>query len=196
MKKVLVFVFAVLFICASALAQEAQQEKKKGGFGSLLKKVGEQVTGINMSDETFAVLPQRAIPLIQMEVVSCIGDSEAQTVLLTLAVKAKKDRVKTNLGKSCGNGNQECITAYDTKGNIYEGQEVGAFSQIGAKENPQGIPIQYQFQFSAIPATLKAIEVIHIEFYIQCDTNVGSNMSDVDPIQVRNIPILWDVEPE
>lgn len=197
MKKALVFAFAALFICTSAMAQEEKQEKKKGGIGSFLKKVGEQATGINMSDETFAVLPERAKPLIQMEVVSCIGDSKAQTVSLILAVKAKQNKVKTNLGKSCGNGNQECITAYDTKGKTYEGREVGSFSQVVTpKENPMGIPIQYEFQFSSVPETLKAFEVTYVEFYIHGETNAGSNMSDVGPIQIRNIPIQWDIVSE
>jgi hypothetical protein len=200
-KRILLLAVLAVFTAGSMMAQTesdaASGEKKKGKVGSLIKRVGEQTTGINMSDETFAVLPQGAQPLIQMEVVSCIGNSEAGTVLLTIAVKAKKNNVQTGLGKSCGNGNQECITGYDTKGNTYTGQEVGSFSQVsGYKENPAGIPVQYEFAFSSVPSTLNAIEVVNIEFYIVADKNIGSNMSGVEPIQIRNIPIQWGVTAE
>lgn len=108
---------------AQETKQEEQQqpEKKKSKLGSFVRKVGEATTGINMSNETFAVIPFDAQKLISMEVVSCTGNINTGQVLLTLAVKAKQEGVKTNLGKSCGNGNQECVTAYDTKGTTFEG---------------------------------------------------------------------------
>ena len=198
-KKILLFAVMALFAVSSVMAQDSipeKKDKKPSKFGSFVRRVGEATTGINMSDETFAVLPFKAQSLIKMEVVSCVGNSETGTVLLTLAVIAKQDKVKTDLGKSCGNGNQECVTAKDTKGKTFEGQEVGSISQIGAKENPKGTPVEYQFKFSTIPSTMTEIEVVLMEFYIHGNTNVGSNMSDIDPIQVRNIPIQWDAVSE
>jgi len=200
MKRVIVMIILAVFTAGAAMAQNDSvpaDGKKKGGFGSFVKRIGEQTTGINMSDETFAVLPARAKQLIGVEVVSCIGDSKSGDVLLILAVKAKQNNVKTNLGKSCGNGNQKCITGYDTKGKTFEGKAVGSFSEVFAdKENPVGIPVQYEFNFSSVPSTLKAIEVVHVEFAISGAANVHSGMSDIEPIQVRNIPIQWDVEAE
>ncbi|MDR1654310.1 MAG: hypothetical protein LBS01_11835 [Prevotellaceae bacterium] len=201
-KKIVLFLALAMFASASITAQNSDsapeqkketKEKKKSKFGSFIKRAGEAATGINMSSETFVVMNLEAKQLIEMDVASCIGDSKSQTVILTLTVKAKKNGVKTALGKSCGNGNQECVSGYDTKGNSYEGQEIGKYSEIsGSKENPAGIPVQYQFGFTAIPSTLKNIEVVMVEFYIYADKNIGSNMSKVEPIQVRNIPIQWD----
>ncbi len=180
---------------AQETKQEQQQpEKKKSKLGSFVRKVGEATTGINMSNEPFAVIPFDAQKLISMEVVSCTGYSKTGQVLLTLAVKAKQEGVKTNLGKSCGNGNQECITAYDTSGATFEGQETGTFTQVVAqKECPLNIPVQYSFGFTGVPATLAGLEMARIEFYIAAKSgNVGSNMSKIEPIQVRNIPITWE----
>jgi len=216
MKKLVLLAVLAVFTAGSVIAQtettepqkeqsgkkgkkdeKPEGEKKKSGFGNFIRRVGESTTGINMSNETFAVLPARAKALIQMEVVSCIGDSRDQSVLLTLAVKAKPNgKAKIDLGKPCGSGNQDCVTGYDTKGKTFQGQEVGSYSQTRAKETPAGIPVEFQFAFSAVPATLQAFELVQIEFYIYGDSSAGSNMSGVDPIQVRNIPIQWDVENE
>lgn len=80
---------------AQETKQEQQQpEKKKSKLGSFVRKVGEATTGINMSNETFAVIPFDAQKLISMEVVSCTGNINTGQVLLTLAVKAKQEGVK------------------------------------------------------------------------------------------------------
>lgn len=175
----------------ATVEQQKKPEKKKSKFGSFIRKVGESTTGINMSNETFVAMNINAQKLIAMEVISCVRDKASNTVILTLGVKAKQNGVQTSLGKSCGNGNQECVSGYDAQGNAYEGQEVGSFSQVsGSKENPVGIPIKYEFAFSDIPATLGSLEVVQVEFYIYSNqSSVGSNMSNVEPIQVRNIPI-------
>lgn len=193
-KAVVLSVLAIFCMTGSIFGQTTEKkEKKTSKLGSLVRKVGEAATGINMSNETFAVIPFEAQALIDMEVVSCVGNSNTQDVVLTLAVKAKKDGVKTALGKSCGNGNQECVTGYDAKGGTYEGREIGSFTEIsGPKENPAGIPISYSFGFSSIPSTLQSIEVVQVEFYVYADKNVGSNMSNIKPIQVRNIAITWE----
>lgn len=181
---------------AQETKQEEQQqpEKKKSKLGSFVRKVGEATTGINMSNETFAVIPFDAQKLISMEVVSCTGNINTGQVLLTLAVKAKQEGVKTNLGKSCGNGNQECVTAYDTKGTTFEGVEIGTFTEVVAqKECPLNIPVQYSFGFTNVPATLAGLEMVRIEFYVYAKSGgVGSNMSKIEPIQVRNIQITWE----
>lgn len=171
--------------------QQSKPEKKKSKVGSFLRKVGESTTGINMSNEAFVAMNLDAQKLIDMEVMSCVRDSATNMVVLALGVKAKQDGVKTDLGKSCGNGNQDCVTAYDTKGNTYEGQEIGKYSEInGQKENPAGIPVKYEFAFAGIPPTLSSIEVVQVEFYIYASQgSVGSNMSKVEPIQVRNVAI-------
>ncbi|MDR1792445.1 MAG: hypothetical protein LBR36_03245 [Bacteroidales bacterium] len=202
MRKIILAAVLVTFTAGSVMAQTeskndsipAKTEKKGSKFGSFIRKVGESTTGINMSNETFVAMDINAQQLIEMTVTSCVGDKATGNVILTLAVKAKKGGVKTALGKSCGNGNQECVTGYDTKGNAFEGREIGSYSEIsGQKENPTGIPVQYQFAFSVVPASLAAIEVVMVEFYIYSPSgNVGSNMSKVEPIQVRNIPIQWD----
>jgi len=194
----LTFILLGAFICTGTYAQEQTKTKKKSKFGSFIRNVGEATTGINMSDETFVSLNIDAQKMIEIGVVSCIGDSKTQTVTLTLYVKAKADGTQTDLGKSCGhNGNDNCVTAYDAKGNTYSGTEVGEYTKIGSKENPTGIPVQYQFVFSDIPATLKQIEVVMVEFYtLNPNNHLGSNMSSVNPIQIRNIPIEWGTAAE
>ena len=84
MKKVLVFAFAALFICASAMAQEGKKEKKNGGFMKALKKGVESNTGLKVSDETLFVYP--VIGEWKMEVDSCIGDTVTGTVVLKIKV--------------------------------------------------------------------------------------------------------------
>lgn len=199
----LLFVSLLMFCSCSSQQAVAQTdkkatEKKSSKLGSMIRKVGEAATGINMSNETFVSMNFDAQKLIAMEVISCVGDSKTGQVQLTLAVKAKQEGVKTNLGKSCGNGNQECVMAYDTKGNSFEGRELGTYTEVAAqRENPMNIPVHYSFGFTNIPASLTDIEMVRVEFYIAAKSgNVGSNMSNVEPIQVRNIPILWDVEEE
>lgn len=202
----LVTFFMISGVTSTVSGQENQEKeqqekptKKKSKLGSFIRKAGEAATGINMSNETFVGMNIEAQQLVNMEVVSCIGDSQTGKVMLTLAVKAKKDGVKTGLGKPCGSGNQECVTGYDAKGNAYEGQEVGTFTEVSIqKENPAGVPVRYQFGFSAIPPALQALEVVQVEFYIYSSQggSVGSSMSKIEPIQVRNIPIEWDVKAE
>lgn len=181
---------------AQETKQEEQQqpEKKKSKFGSFVRKVGESATGINMSNETFVAMNMDAQRLIEIQVASCVRDTATNHVLLTLTVKAKQDGVKTGLGKPCGNGNQECVSGYDTQGNTFTGQEVGTFTQVsGNKENPMNVPVKYEFVFADIPPALHAIEVVTMEFYISAKSgNVGSNMSKIEPIQVRNIQITWE----
>ena len=171
------------------------KEKEKGKFGNFVRRVGESTTGINMSNEIFAVLPAKAKPYIELVVVSCVDDSRTGDVLLVFAVKAKQNGIKTNLGKSCGNGNQQCVTGYDTKGKTFSGVEVGSFTEtFTPKETPAGVPIQFEFTFTSVPSTLKAIEVVMVDFEVSGNgVNVHTGMGDVEPIQVRNIPILWDV---
>ena len=192
-KVVLLSVLAVFCMAGNAFGQSTEKnEKKKSKLGSFIRKVGESTTGINMSNETFVAMDFDAQKLIELEVLSCKRDSTTQAVLLTLGVKARQNGIKTALGKPCGSGNEECVNAYDAKGNLYVGQEVGTFTQIsGPKENPVGIPVKYEFVFSDLPTTLSSIEVVQIEFYVYSRNggNVGSNMSKVEPIQVRNIPV-------
>lgn len=201
MKKLILVVLSCAFLMPvfaqdDASANDAgevkkeKKEKKPSKVGNFLRRVGESTTGINMSNETFVAIAFEAQQMVDFAVQSCTGDPNTGTVLLTLTAKAKKNGVKTNLGKRVNNS--DYVTAYDAKGATFEGKEVGSYTEIGRKDNPAGVPVQYQFVFSDVPTTVAQIEVVQVEFYIDSnDNHIGSNMSSVEPMQVRNIPIAW-----
>lgn len=165
--------------------KKEKKEKKESKFGNFLRRVGESTTGINMSNETFVAVDIRAKQLADFSIQSCVGDPSTGSVILTIAVTAKSNGCRCDLGQYSGE------KAYDSKGNEYKGKEAGD----GYPKNlVAGVPVQYQFVFTSVPTSLAQLEVVMLEFYIQNSNDyVGSNMSDVEPMQVRNIPIAWGI---
>lgn len=188
MKKLIVMAVLAVFTAGSVMAQNDSvpaEGKKKGSFGSFIKKMGERATGINMTDEPFVVNPLKSA--IDVEFVGAYGDASTGEVSLVFKVKNKTYVSRASFGGSVGStGN---TTAFDSKGKSYS-QERGCPSF----EVPKGIWVEircegkYNGAFQNVPETLEAFELVKMSVYIDAN-NRGM-------IEFRNIPIQWGVVPE
>ncbi len=129
--------------------------------------------------------------MCDLNVVSCIGDASGN-VVLTLAATAKNDNLKLELGKT--NNNSQIVEAFNNSGANYEGTCPGSYSEcVGQKELIKGLPVQFQFVFSGIENAIPSFDLIKSEFYLWSPNgSCGSNMSGVQPVQIRNIRIAWE----
>ncbi len=169
MKRILVFALAALFICASAMAQEGKQEKKKGGFLSGLKKAVESTTGLDVSNEAVFVYPK--IGEWKMSVESCIGNKELGTVKLKLKVTRFEEE---------GTGGAFWLMEAKTTDGVKLG--FAADSELRYKFQT-GVTQIVEFQtIAGVPENAKAINIKFKYLYH-------------DAIEGRDIPIEWK-EPE
>ena len=186
MKKLVVMTILAVFTAGAAMAQNDSvpaDGKKKGGFGSFVKRVGEQTTGINMTDEPFVVNPLKSA--IEVEFVGAYGDASTGVVSLVFKVKNKTNATFV----LCG-GNTYQTAAFDVKGKTYKTN-----LSVGPNfDAPKGIWAEIAMvgkskgAFVDVPETLAAFELI--KMYCQVD---GNNKG---LIEFRNIPIQWGVVPE
>ena len=173
MKKVLVFAFAALFICASAMAQEEKQEKKGGGFMKALKKGVESATGLKVSDETLFVYP--VIGEWKMDIESCIGDKATGEVILKIKV--------TRIAGEQRYRSMRCLLSEA----VITGEKA-PFQLRGFSANPL-----YDFEINAstevtfqpiigVPETAKSLDV---KFYIEFP-DVADRC-----FEARRVPVEW-----
>ena len=192
MKKVVVMIVLAVFTVGAVMAQNdsvpenaktEKQEKKKGGFSSFLKKVGEQATGINMTDEPFTVNPLSAV--IDVEFTGAYGDASTGLVSLVFKVKNKTYETRASFG-----GSLDKTAAFDKNGKTYKPYN----SASTGFDAPKGIWVEirlegkYKGALENVPETLEAFELINVYCYI--------NANNRGLIEFRNIPIQWGVVPE
>lgn len=186
--------YAYILSDSTSTAQDTEEVKKGGTdnkkkpskFGSFMRKAGEVTTGINMTNEQFSVVPLDMKPWLDVELAGCYGDKASGAVTAVILLKAKSVPTKTTLGDTFKEG--RC--AYDKKGNLFAVRE--AISSI-TKENPVGVPVKYELTFNGVPATLDALELVQLGWYIYKD---NGNIKESSRLQFRNVPIQWDVVPE
>ncbi len=182
MKKVnSIYVLILFFLCSvltsNVFAQEEQAnktEKKKSGFGSFLKKVGETATGINMTDEQFVVNPLSA--RFNVEVIDCVGNSSEQKFDVILKITNKSTN-ESNMcvGGSCSGGSM----AVDKEGNSYKPASCAG----DCKDFPTGVSVKVVVTFEKILPSVNAMEVIKL------------NLKNYGVVELRNMKIKWDVAP-
>ncbi len=182
---------AVLFaVCPVALnAQESKQEqtetkeKKKSKFGSFVRKVGEQATGINMTDEPFTVIPALVKRNLDIEFVECVGDKASESV--TIAFTAKSKRLKADFRV----GGQGRDMAYDKSGNSFKNPS--SYTSVD-KSCPSGVPVRYEITFKSVPTDLQAFELVSIAWWLSVGNDKGSSGNEHACMEFRNIPIAWE----
>ena len=164
---------------AQETKQEQQQpEKKKSKLGSLVRKVGEATTGINMTNEPFIVNPLKTA--IDVEFVSAKGS--ISTGLVSIVFKANN---KTHKGATGFGGSLNKTAAFDKGGKTYK--QNGSTDKIF--DSPKGIWVEITLEgknqaFENVPETLTSFELINMYCYIDAN-NRGL-------IEFRNIPITWE----
>lgn len=184
---------APLTVCAQeeqqteTSAQQQEPKKKKSKFGSILRKMGEATTGINMSNELFTVIPPVVKRNFDIEVVGCYGDRDSETVTLIFIAKSKKAKADFRVGSIYGSDK-----AYDSKGTTFDRTGTRQVSQ----DCPVGVPVKYELAFKGVPGTLKALELISLNWWMSAGSDKGHSNSDTPNMEFRNVPILWDVVPE
>lgn len=167
----------------SAKTETEKKGKKKSKVGSFLKKVGEQATGINMTDEPFTVFPAIVNRCLEVEIIGCYGDKASESATLVFNVKAKRVKADFRVGDSYGSDK-----AYDKKGNSYERN---TFSQV-SKDCPKGVPVKYEVIFKSIPTDLDAFELISLGWWLSAGSDKGHANNDTPNLEFRNIPIVWE----
>jgi hypothetical protein len=190
-KITILFLAAVLLaVCPMSLKAQEQKEgktekkeKKKSKFGSFVKKVGEQTTGINMTDEPFAVIPALIKRNLDVEFVECVGDRASETVMIAFTAKSKRLKADFRVG---GRGMDK---AYDKSGNSFNNKS--AYTSVD-KGCPNGIAVRYEVTFKSVPATLEAFELVSIAWWLNVGNDKGASGNDNANMEFRNIPIAWE----
>ncbi len=182
---------AVLFAFSPIIskAQEQKQEntetkeKKKSKFGSFVRKVGEQATGINMTDEPFTVIPALVKRNIDIEFVECVGDRASESVTIAFTAKSKKLKADFRVG---GQGRD---MAYDKSGNTFKNNS--AYTSVD-KSCPSGVPVRYEITFKSVPTNLEALELVSIAWWLSVGNDKGASGNEHACMEFRNIPIAWE----
>lgn len=179
-KRILLVVLAALLAGGlNAQSEKETKKKEKGKFGAFLGRVGEQATGINMTNEPFIVNPLSSS--CDVELVGAYGNT-AGTVSLVFRIKNKTDE-KANFG-----GSSYKTEAYDAKGKVYK-QSIGYNRSY---DTPKGLWVEVRmdgdYAFSNVPVGLASLELINVYCFL--------NRNTTGMIEFRNIPIQWGVDPE
>ncbi len=171
--------------------KKAKKEKKPSKFGNFMRRLGESATGINMSNELFVAMSLEMQQRIEIGLESCTGNPETGEVIAIFTYKAKSGDGWFRLGTD-----KRTLTAADAKGNAYVGKSINTYDTEtnfqGNMHLTQGVVARQAFAF-VLPKEWTSIEVVKAEFYCNVGGgSIASSMSDVEPIQIRNIPITWN----
>lgn len=176
--KIIYYLIMVALLFGSAIPQtfaqnnktQKETRKKKSGFGSFLKKVGEAATGINMTDELFMVNPLSSS--FNVEMTGCLGNSTAQQFDLILKITNKSTNERLCVGGGCG----KKTMAIDEDGNTYNASGCAG----DCKNFPTNVPIKVKIRFKKVLPSVKSLELIKF--------NIGNK----GHVELRNVPIQWD----
>lgn len=171
----------LIFSLASPGSIHAQENKsKKAKIGSFLRKVGEQTTGINMSNEFFIVNPAKSD--VDIQLVGCYGNSGTRTATLIFTAKAlHQEYPNAVFGGS--------TKAYDAKGKLYDKCQKAGYNIT----LPSGIAVPYGIEgIKNVSPELKQFEIIRLSWYLDSENHFIKD----NPLEFRNVPIQWDVDPE
>jgi len=174
MRKIILFTFAALTVCVSAMAQDGTEEQPRrrgGGFLNALKRGVESSTGLNVSNEPVFVYPE--IGVWKISVAKCEGNKEFGSVALTLKV------IKISGNNSMGD---RCLF---TEAKTTDGVELGygTYSADPLWDFRINAPVEVPMQnIGGVPENATAL---NIKFYI------GSFAGQHNIFEGRDIPITW-----
>lgn len=199
MKKNLIHIVLVALFAVFAFPQQADAQ-----LGGLLKKVKKGVESVTkatgVSADVKAAGTEVAIPsggtminpfaeAMDVELVGCYGKSTSEnygTAYLVLKVKMKLNKTSVLLS---GNENGNKTMAVDADGNAYQTSAMG-----GTRHDvTEGIFVKVkiddpQQQFADVKKSVKEFQLVKLSVYID-PQHRGA-------ITFKNVPVLWDVEPE
>ncbi len=199
MKKNLIHIVLVALFAVFAFPQQADAQ-----LGGLLKKVKKGVESVTkatgVSADAKAVGTEVAIPsggtminpfaeAMDVELVGCYGKSTSEnygTAYLVLKVKMKLNKTSVLLS---GNENGNKTMAVDADGNAYQTSAMGGTR----RDVTEGIFVKVkiddpQQQFADVKKSVKEFQLVKLSVYID-PQHRGA-------ITFKNVPVLWDVEPE
>ena len=199
MKKNLIHIVLVALFAVFAFPQQADAQ-----LGGLLKKVKKGVESVTkatgVSADAKAAGTEEAIPsggtminpfaeAMDVELVGCYGKSTSEnygTAYLVLKVKMKLNKTSVLLS---GNENGNKTMAVDADGNAYQTSAMGGTR----RDVTEGIFVKVkiddpQQQFADVKKSVKEFQLVKLSVYID-PQHRGA-------ITFKNVPVLWDVEPE
>lgn len=199
MKKNLIHIVLVALFAVFAFPLQADAQ-----LGGLLKKVKKGVESVTkatgVSADAKAVGTEVAIPsggtminpfaeAMDVELVGCYGKSTSEnygTAYLVLKVKMKLNKTSVLLS---GNENGNKTMAVDADGNAYQTSAMGGTR----RDVTEGIFVKVkvddpQQQFKDVKKSVKEFQLVKLSVYID-PQHRGA-------ITFKNVPVLWDVEPE
>lgn len=199
MKKNLIHIVLVALFAVFAFPQQADAQ-----LGGLLKKVKKGVESVTkatgVSADVKAAGTEVAIPsggtminpfaeAMDVELVGCYGKSTSEnygTAYLVLKLKMKLNKTSVLLS---GNENGNKTMAVDADGNAYQTSAMGGTR----RDVTEGIFVKVkiddpQQQFADVKKSVKEFQLVKLSVYID-PQHRGA-------ITFKNVPVLWDVEPE
>lgn len=199
MKKNLIHIVLVSLFAVFAFPQQADAQ-----LGGLLKKVKKGVESVTkatgVSADAKAAGTEVAIPsgvtminpfaeAMDVELVGCYGKSTSEnygTAYLVLKLKMKLNKTSVLLS---GNENGNKTMAVDADGNAYGTSAMGGTR----RDVTEGIFVKVkvddpQQQFKDVKKSVKEFQLIKMSVYIDPQYRGA--------LTFKNVPVLWDVDPE
>lgn len=199
MKKNLIHIVLVALFAVFAFPQQADAQ-----LGGLLKKVKKGVESVTkatgVSADAKAAGTEVAIPsggtminpfaeAMDVELVGCYGKSTSEnygTAYLVLKLKMKLNKTSVLLS---GNENGNKTMAVDADGNAYGTSAMGGTR----RDVTEGIFVKVkvddpQQQFKDVKKSVKEFQLVKMSVYIDPQYRGA--------LTFKNVPVLWDVDPE
>lgn len=193
--------YTFLIVAVAFLAFPLSADAQLGGLLKKVKKGVESVTkATGVSADVKAAGTEVAIPsggtminpfaeAMDVELVGCYGKSTSEnygTAYLVLKVKMKLNKTSVLLS---GNENGNKTMAVDADGNAYQTSAMGGTR----RDVTEGIFVKVkiddpQQQFADVKKSVKEFQLVKLSVYID-PQHRGA-------ITFKNVPVLWDVEPE
>lgn len=112
-----------------------------------------------------------------------VGESATGNVTVVIGVTTKHKEASLSLGS-----NDYRLEAFDKSGNKFISTNAG---DVVGKKFSRDIPYRFTYHFSDM-GNLESIYLLRVGFYaIGGDLRLGSNMAGINPIVIKNIPIIW-----
>lgn len=192
--------YTFLIVAVAFLAFPLSADAQLGGLLKKVKKGVENVTNVTKVTDAEAGGKEVAIPsggtminpfaeAMDVELVGCYGKSTSEnygTAYLVLKLKMKLNKTSVLLS---GNENGNKTMAVDADGNAYGTSAMGGTH----RDVTEGIFVKVkvddpQQQFKDVKKSVKEFQLIKMSVYIDPQYRGA--------LTFKNVPVLWDVDPE
>lgn len=192
--------YTFLIVAVAFLAFPLSADAQLGGLLKKVKKGVENVTNVTKVTDAEAGGKEVAIPsggtminpfaeAMDVELVGCYGKSTSEnygTAYLVLKLKMKLNKTSVLLS---GNENGNKTMAVDADGNVYGTSAMGGTR----RDVTEGIFVKVkvddpQQQFKDVKKSVKEFQLIKMSVYIDPQYRGA--------LTFKNVPVLWDVDPE